>query len=357
MQTPRLSLPLVAAGQAQKHVTVNEALLALDRYVQASAISRSLTMPPSDAAEGAMFIVPANASGAWTAQTQKLAVLESTSWRFVTPAPGFAIWVADEDLAVRWDGATWQVTGQRLQRLGLGVEADATNVLALAGQASLFNHAGAGHQLKLNRATGADTGTVLFQTAHEGRAEIGLAGTNDFSLKVSPDGDTWITAMAVNTSTGAVALPATPGMQLRQLLVSSRATPLSTTSTTPVATGLEATVTPATTPATIRLSGHVTVGANYWYTAPQISIWRNNMQIWPADGYFEHQLLADTPSNSLSVSATYPFNVVENLASVGPVTYSVRLSTRVSGFNAHLNRRDLDTSFRGDSCLIVEEWA
>ena len=31
--TPRLALPLIAAGQAQKDVTHNEAVLALDRLV------------------------------------------------------------------------------------------------------------------------------------------------------------------------------------------------------------------------------------------------------------------------------------------------------------------------------------
>jgi hypothetical protein len=35
MTTPHLSLPLLEAGQAQKHVTVNEALLALDLWAEA----------------------------------------------------------------------------------------------------------------------------------------------------------------------------------------------------------------------------------------------------------------------------------------------------------------------------------
>jgi hypothetical protein len=43
--TPRLSLPFVAAGQAQKHITVNEALGKLDGLVQLAV--RAVRSPPS----------------------------------------------------------------------------------------------------------------------------------------------------------------------------------------------------------------------------------------------------------------------------------------------------------------------
>lgn len=44
--TDRLRLPLLTAGQAQKEVTHNEALLLLDLLVQASVQSAGLTSPP-----------------------------------------------------------------------------------------------------------------------------------------------------------------------------------------------------------------------------------------------------------------------------------------------------------------------
>ena len=43
--TPRLGLPLLAAAQAQKHVTHNEALTVLDVLAQIAVKSRSLTLP------------------------------------------------------------------------------------------------------------------------------------------------------------------------------------------------------------------------------------------------------------------------------------------------------------------------
>ncbi len=43
--TNHLSLPLIAAAQAQKHVTHNEALLALDSLVQIAVVDRRAAPP------------------------------------------------------------------------------------------------------------------------------------------------------------------------------------------------------------------------------------------------------------------------------------------------------------------------
>jgi hypothetical protein len=46
----------------------------------------------------------------------------------------------------------------------------------------------------------------LFQTGFSGRAEIGLAGDDGLSVKVSADGSGWTTAFAVNSASGLVTL-------------------------------------------------------------------------------------------------------------------------------------------------------
>lgn len=74
---------------------------------------------------------------------------------------------------------------------------DSANRLAVASQAALFSHAGAGFQLKLNKAASGDTGSLVFQTNYTGHAEMGLAGSNDFAIKVSPDGSAWSTGLAL----------------------------------------------------------------------------------------------------------------------------------------------------------------
>ncbi len=89
--------------------------------------------------------------------------------------------------------------------LGLGgASADATNRLSINAPASLFNHAGAGHQVKVNKAAATDTGSFLFQTGFSGRAEFGLTGSDDFQIKVSPDGATWFNALQLERTSGRV---------------------------------------------------------------------------------------------------------------------------------------------------------
>jgi hypothetical protein len=89
--------------------------------------------------------------------------------------------------------------------LGLGgATADATNRLSINAPASLFNNAGAGHQIKVNKAAATDTGSFLFQTGFSGRAEFGLTGSDDFQIKVSGDGTTWFNALQLERTSGRV---------------------------------------------------------------------------------------------------------------------------------------------------------
>jgi hypothetical protein len=84
----------------------------------------------------------------------------------------------------------------------VATDADATNRLAVASDAALFTHAGAGHQIKVNKATAPDTASLLFQTGWSGRAELGTTGSDDLAIKVSADGTAWTTALSVAPATG-----------------------------------------------------------------------------------------------------------------------------------------------------------
>lgn len=105
--TANLSLPLLAAAQAQKHVTVNEALVRLDAIVQARAISADVATPPAGA-PGETWIVAAPASGAWTGREGALAVFVNDGWSFAAPQPGWRVWVEDRGEAHVFDGAIWR---------------------------------------------------------------------------------------------------------------------------------------------------------------------------------------------------------------------------------------------------------
>jgi len=54
-----LNLPFIIAAQAQKHVTHNEAVRALDALVQLMVLDKDLASPPGSPAEGSRYIVAA----------------------------------------------------------------------------------------------------------------------------------------------------------------------------------------------------------------------------------------------------------------------------------------------------------
>jgi len=88
--------------------------------------------------------------------------------------------------------------------VGVNATADATNRLSVNSTAVLFNHAGAGTQLKANKNASGDTVSHLFQTAFSSRAEFGLIGDNDFTLKVSSNGSAFTTALIAANTDGAL---------------------------------------------------------------------------------------------------------------------------------------------------------
>lgn len=209
--TARLSLPYIAPQQAQKQVTYNEAMALLDQLVQPAAKSRTTATPPASPAEGDTYIVGPSPTGAWTGQAGKFACWLSGAWDFTPPADGWLAYVADTaELAVHQSGA-WAsfVTngGAAVAKFGINTTADLTNRLAVASDASLFTHAGTSHRMKLNKASAADTASLLLQDNFSSRAEFGLLGDDAFHVKVSPNGSSWYEALTIAQSSGLVSLP------------------------------------------------------------------------------------------------------------------------------------------------------
>ena len=300
--TSNLSLPFIMAAQAQKHVTHNEALRALDAVVQLMVLDKDLNSPPGSPAEGARYIVAASPTGTWSGHAGKVAAYQDGAWGFYSPREGWLAWAADEDGLYVWTGSAWtafaggggggsldnvvedttpqlggdldgnghsigfddgngitddagneqitfhkttsavnqigitnSATGSapqiaaegadtnidltlagkgsghpRAARFGVNATADATTKFVVAAAASLFDHAGNGHQHKINKNAAGDTASLLFQTASSGRAEMGTAGDDNFHFKVSADGTIWKEAIVIDRSTGTASFPLTP---------------------------------------------------------------------------------------------------------------------------------------------------
>ncbi len=209
--SPVLSLPFIQPSQAQKHVTHNEALRFLDVAVQAVVLNRDQSAPPPAPVSGDRHIVATGGSGDWAGHDGEIALFDGAAWQFLAAQAGWQVQVLAEDRAVVFDGTGW--AGQvpdlnNLDGVGIGTGSDATNRLAVAADATLLTHAGDGHQLKIDKAQGSDTASLLFQTGWSGRAEMGTAGSDDFTIKVSADGAAWTTALQVDAASGAIGLDA-----------------------------------------------------------------------------------------------------------------------------------------------------
>ncbi len=207
----RLGLPFLMPAQAQKHVTHNEALTLLDLLVQLVVQGFEAADPPAAPEDGQIWALGPAPTGAWAGQAGRLAGWVDGGWLFVTPRPGWRAVPVSEPVLRIYDGAGWvpPSAGAMDNVPGLGVNAshDAVNRLVLSSAASLFTHEGAGHQLKINKASASDTASLLFQTGFSGRAEFGLTGNDDWSVKVSPDGVTWHDVLNADSNTGTPGFP------------------------------------------------------------------------------------------------------------------------------------------------------
>jgi hypothetical protein len=130
-ETTRHRLPLLATAQAQKEITHNEALMAIDRLLHPVVESRGLTVPSDAPQQGMAWIVPTAATGSWTEASGSLAVANAGGWSFIEPRPGMAVWVRDEQCFVTWDAqwtTLWPVCGLSID--GRSVLSAPPNVVA-----------------------------------------------------------------------------------------------------------------------------------------------------------------------------------------------------------------------------------
>jgi hypothetical protein len=216
--TPHLALPLLAAAQAQKHVTHNEALASLDALAQLSVKERGRAAAPS-ASEGDRYLVGLGATGAFAGQDGKIAFYDLAGWHFFEPRAGWILHVEAENVIVVYDGEQWHDLGRfcgaidRVDRLGIGTLPDALNRLSAKLNAALFSalsaeEGGSGDlRFVLNKSGAANVLSQLYQRGFSGRAETGLVGSDDFSIRVSSDGAQWFDAMVVDGSSGVASFP------------------------------------------------------------------------------------------------------------------------------------------------------
>lgn len=123
-QTDRLRLPLLAAAQAQKEMTHNEALTLLDAVVQPVVVAVGTTTPPPSPTPGQGWIVGPAPTGNWAGNGGALAVWTAGGWRFVAAFEGMSVWSMADAMFFRRQGGAWlggMLSGRTLSIDGLQV--------------------------------------------------------------------------------------------------------------------------------------------------------------------------------------------------------------------------------------------
>ena len=212
-KSDNLELPYIMPNQAQKHVTHNEAIRHLDALVQISIITRGLNVPPEAPQAGSRYIVADNAEGNWVGNKNCIAVFQDGAWAFYKPQVGWLAWVQDESIILVFQGDKWDPLQsntnelQAVELLGINTTATTESRFGVATNDSYFSHEGSSHRLSINKSSQSDTGSLIYKTNWIGHAEMGLTGNNNFSIKVTSDGENWSDSLVLDAESGKVSFP------------------------------------------------------------------------------------------------------------------------------------------------------
>ncbi|MPZ55017.1 MAG: DUF2793 domain-containing protein [Rhizobiales bacterium] len=134
--TANLGLPSIAAAQAQKHVTHNEALKVLDALVMLSALDRTGT-PPGAPDEGDRYLVTATATGAWAGWEDSIAAYQDGAWVRYQPGNGWRVLVLEDLTLYLFDSGAWAAKLDFNHAISLGGALTTAGALSVTGAHAL----------------------------------------------------------------------------------------------------------------------------------------------------------------------------------------------------------------------------
>lgn len=120
--TPRLNLPVLYPGQAQKEFFVNEALARLDAVTH-PVVEGTAVAPPADPHAGQCWIVASGSTGLFADRSHALAFHDGVQWSFIAAVPGMTVFDRSSGTLRRF-GDTWSTPATIVPPAG-GVTVDA----------------------------------------------------------------------------------------------------------------------------------------------------------------------------------------------------------------------------------------
>ena len=106
--TARLQIGLLSSGQAQKEITVNEALQALDTLTAGAVEQGPIEDPPALPAVGDCYILGNAPTGEWAGKAAHVAAFTSGGWRLYPPVEGMTLYVKADGDWISYRAAAWE---------------------------------------------------------------------------------------------------------------------------------------------------------------------------------------------------------------------------------------------------------
>ncbi len=103
-----LGMTFLEQNQSQKHVTVNDALIALDAIVHLSVIDRDTATPPVSPTDGDRYLIASSPTGAWTGSAGKITMFQDNAWNIFDPQDGWLCYVESEGIYLKYDSG-WAI--------------------------------------------------------------------------------------------------------------------------------------------------------------------------------------------------------------------------------------------------------
>lgn len=174
--TTNLKLPLVAGGQAQKHVTVNETFQRLDVLVQMRLAGVGATVPPNSPAAGDLYALGPGASDAWAGHDGEIAMFLNNGWDFLVPDPGWRAFDAATGVPVTFDGVDWVAGAGSVSPNGAGFLHQSLEIDHQIGVGGVSSVIGA---IPIDAVVYGITGRVLADIGGSTSFEIGVSGSTN----------------------------------------------------------------------------------------------------------------------------------------------------------------------------------
>ncbi|WP_078410296.1 DUF2793 domain-containing protein [Priestia abyssalis] len=160
---------------------------------QDSVISKTTSVPPTSPVANDRYLIPSNATGAWSGKADQIAHYNGSAWEYYSPAKGWSVYIDSENKNYVYNGSAWVRSGEANQNIiagngltgggqgdsvtltvgaGNGITVASTSVSAKAGKGIVVNSTGIESNI--------DGVSIVYDSANGNRLMVGAVDGGSF---------------------------------------------------------------------------------------------------------------------------------------------------------------------------------